>query len=262
MTSAPTTSWETVEVEELDEGRLFRVRLSAGKGNVLDSRMIADLREVVAVVGRAPRACALVIDHAGKHFCFGASLQEHLPDKVGAMLPRLHALVRELMELDVPVLTCVRGVCLGGGLELAALADRIFAAPDARFGQPEVTLGVFAPVGSLVLPALVGRRDAADLLLTGRVVGAEEACAMGLVAEIADDPGDAALRWAREHLCTKSASALRFATHAARRAHAQRLLADLTELERIYLGELMRTHDAVEGVDAFLNKREPRWADR
>ena len=262
MSSTQATDWKTIRVEELEGGRCFRIRLASGKGNVLDARMIGELREALALVGREPRARACLLDHEGAHFSFGASVPEHRPGEVGEMLPRLHALVADQMELDVPMLVSVRGACLGGGLELAALAERIFAAPDARFGQPEVALGVFAPVGSLVLPELVGPRDALDLLLTGRSVGADEALAMGLVAEVVDDPGEAALCWAREHLFPKSASALRFATRAARCARNRRLLEHLSELERIYLHELMHTHDAVEGVEAFLQKREPRWEDR
>ncbi len=86
------------------------------------------------------------------------------------MLHRFHALLLALVDCAVPVLAAVRGQCLGGGLELVSLCHRIFAAPDARLGQPEIVLGVFAPVASLVLPERVGRRHAEDLCLSGRTV--------------------------------------------------------------------------------------------
>jgi cyclohexa-1,5-dienecarbonyl-CoA hydratase len=254
--------WKAVRAEQLDDGHLLRLVLDCGKGNVLDREAIGALREAAAALGRAPGLRAIVIDHAGKHFSYGASVEEHLPGKVEQMLPELHALARELLELDVPLLAAVRGLCLGGGLELALLADRIFASPSARFGQPETNLGVFAPIGSLLLPRVVGPCHAADLLLSGRTVGVEEALGMGLAAELSGEPGDAALRWAREHLLPKSAAALRHATRALRFSWQSSFLEQLALLEASYLGDLMATHDAREGLAAFVQKREARWEDR
>jgi len=254
--------WKTVRAEELDDGRLLRVTLDAGKGNVIGGSVIRELREVLALMAPAAGLRALVLDHAGPHFSFGASVEEHAPGLVRDMLPELHALARDLLATHLPILACVRGACLGGGLELAALAHRIFAAPDARLGQPESQLGVFAPLGSLLLPQIVGPARAADLLLSGRAVDAQEALAMGLVAEIADDPLEAALAWARAHLVPKSAASLRFVTRALRATFERRLLDGLAELERVYLDELMLQHDAREGIAAFLEKRRPAWEDR
>jgi len=250
-----------VRSELLEEGRVLRIVLAAGKGNVIDRRAIADLREGLADAGSAPALRAVLLDHEGPHFSFGASVEEHAPGEVETMLPAFHALARELLALDLPILAAVRGLCLGGGLELAALAERIFAAPGARFGQPEITLGVFAPIGSLLLPRLVGAAHAAELLLTGRTIEAEEAQRMGLVAELAPDPAAAALTWARTHLVDKSASSLRFATRAARAHWIGAFDVALGSLESAYLSELMATRDAREGIAAFLEKRDPVWAD-
>jgi cyclohexa-1,5-dienecarbonyl-CoA hydratase len=176
------------------------------------------------------------------------------------MLPAFHALARELLELSIPVACAVRGACLGGGLELALLADRIFVAPDAKLGQPEILLGVFAPLGSALLPRRIGASAAADLLLTGRTIPAEEATRLGLAQVLAQDPGAEALAWARE-VCGKSAAALRRATRAARLAWMPGFLADLAAVEELYLQDLMKTKDAAEGIRAFLEKREPTWED-
>jgi cyclohexa-1,5-dienecarbonyl-CoA hydratase len=188
-------------------------------------------------------------------------VQEHLSGEVAGMLARFHGLARALADCSVSVLAVVRGQCLGGGLELASLAQRIVAAPDARLGQPEIALGVFAPLASVVLHERVGRRHAEDLLLTGRSVNATEALAMGLVDEVHDDPTAAALDWVRRHLLPRSAATLRFAVRAARVDLRARLAGDLAEVERLYLDGLMSTADAVEGLQAFLEKREPRWRD-
>ncbi|HED64714.1 MAG TPA: cyclohexa-1,5-dienecarbonyl-CoA hydratase [Planctomycetes bacterium] len=238
-----------------------RIVLDAGKGNVIDLAAIGELRAAVGEI-RGDRPHAILIDHEGSHFSFGASVDDHRPETAPTMLADLHAMAREILDLDVPVLASVRGMCLGGGLELALLADRIFAAPGAQFGQPEIVLGVFAPIGSALLPRVIGARRAADLLVSGRRIDAETALDWGLVGEIADDPSAAMMTWAQEHLGNKSRSSLRFATRAARATWQDAFCSDLAALEARYVGELMETHDAREGIEAFLEKRKPTWEDR
>ncbi|MAF65591.1 MAG: cyclohexa-1,5-dienecarbonyl-CoA hydratase [Planctomycetes bacterium] len=257
-----TSTWETIRVEHLSEGKFARLSLAGGRGNVIDSEMTRELRDAAATLGPNRSLRAILLDHVGDDFCFGASVVEHRPAEVAPMLAGLHALARELWALEIPILVSVRGRCLGGGLELAALGDRIFAAPGASFAQPEVVLGVFAPLGSLLLEPLVGAAHAADLLLSGRAIDATEAHAMGLASEVTDDPRQAALDWAETHLAPHSASSLRHATGALRRARRRHLEEGLADLEERYLSELMETHDAVEGIEAFLAKRPARWEDR
>jgi cyclohexa-1,5-dienecarbonyl-CoA hydratase len=144
-------------------------------------------------------------------------------------------------------------------MELAIFCNRLFASPDAWLGQPEIVLGVYAPVASVMLAERVGRSRAEDICFTGRSVKAEEGLAMGLVDEIAEDPGEAALAYAREHLLPKSASSLRFAVQAARGGFADRVRRELAEVEALFLNELMSTEDAQEGLKAFLEKRSPGW---
>jgi cyclohexa-1,5-dienecarbonyl-CoA hydratase len=140
------------------------------------------------------------------------------------------------------------------------MCHRLFASADAKFGQPEIALGVFAPIASIVLPERVGRAHAEDLCLTGRMVGAQEGLAMGLVDEVtAGDPADAAIAWAQTHFSARSASSLRFAVQAIRADLAARIRVELPALEAAYVNELMATHDAVEGLQAFLDKRPPSW---
>jgi cyclohexa-1,5-dienecarbonyl-CoA hydratase len=156
----------------------------------------------------------------------------------------------------------VRGRCLGGALELVSVCHRVFAAPDARLGQPEIALGVFAPVASVALGERVGRGVAERLCLGGESLSGEEAERVGLVDVLAEDPSAAALDWARRCLLPRSASALRLAVRAVRVPLVRRLHEDLATVERLYLDELMATEDAVEGLEAFLEKRPPRWQDR
>ena len=249
-----------VSVIELDGGTWWRVVLGGSKGNILDLQLTTALTGVLRDAARAPQLKALIIEGDGAHFSFGASVQEHLPDQVAGMLDRFHRMLFALLDSHVAAFAAVRGRCLGGGLELAMLCDRVFASHDAILGQPEIVLGVFAPAASVALAHRVGHARAIDLCLTGRMVGASEALALGLVDELADeDPAEAALGWARTHLSARSAASLRLAVQAVRAHLVAALRTELPAIERLYLDELMQTSDAVEGLHAFLQKREPRW---
>ncbi|HEY5638006.1 MAG TPA: cyclohexa-1,5-dienecarbonyl-CoA hydratase [Burkholderiales bacterium] len=239
-------------------GRLLRLRLDRPKANIVDAAMIAALREALDA-HRGAGLLAVLLDGEGPNFSFGASVEEHLPAQCAAMLAALHGLVLEMLEFPAPVLAAVRGQCLGGGLEVALAASRIFAAPGAHFGQPETRLGVFAPAASCLLPYRVNQTLAEDLLLSGRALEADEARAAGLVAQVDVDPEAAALAWFDAHLAPKSAAAIGQATRAARVAMLGPVKARLAEVERQYLEELMKTRDANEGLQAFIEKRPALW---
>jgi cyclohexa-1,5-dienecarbonyl-CoA hydratase len=244
------------------DGALLRLRLARPKANIVDAAMIAALHGALdAHRGRAGLR-AVLLDAEGPHFSFGASVEEHLADRCAEMLASLHALVLALAEFPAPVLVAVRGQCLGGGLEVALAGGPIFAAPDAVFGQPEIRLGVFAPAASCLLPWRVSAAAAEELLCSGRSIGSAPALAIGLVQQIADDPAAAALAWFDEHLAGKSAAALACALAAVRAPRLRELRARLAEVERLYLDRLMKTHDANEGLAAFLAKRAPVWEHR
>ncbi|MCK6447718.1 MAG: enoyl-CoA hydratase/isomerase family protein [Planctomycetes bacterium] len=253
------TQTTTVRTELLESGRIAVLTLDAGKGNVIDSRVLADLAAALAPLALERTLAAVVLDHAGPDFSFGASVPEHAPGKVEAMLPRLHALALELLGFPAPTFACVRGRCLGGGLEVVLCATQIFAARTATFAQPEPKLGVFAPLGTVLLPRAIGANRAADLLLSGRAIDALEAERIGLVAHVSEDPRATALAWIREHLLAKSSEALRFALLAARQTQLAETRREIGALEKLYLERLMATHDAREGIQAFLEKRTPQW---
>jgi len=244
----------------LDEhGGLLRCTLDAAPGNILDRRMLRALSDVLNTHGRTPTVRAILFESAGRHFSYGASVAEHQPEQAADLLREFHGLFRLLIELARPTLAAVRGRCLGAGLELAAFCNFTFAAPDVEMGQPEICLGVIAPVASLILPYRVGQAMADDLCLTGRALGAAEAHACGLVRSVTDDPSAAALALYREHLAPRSGAALPFAVRAARDGFHRAFLERIEAVERLYLDELMATADAVEGITSFLAKRPPRW---
>ncbi len=251
---------DLVRVVPVDDDAYWRVTFGVSRGNILDRPLMAALRRVFVEARTAHGLKAIVLEGAGGHFSFGASVQEHLPAHVGAMLEDMRRLVLDLFHSQVVVLAAVDGQCLGGGLELASACHRIFASAGATFGQPEIALGVFAPIASILLPERIGRAAGEDLCLTGRIVSAAEAHEMGLIDAVAPaDPAETALTWARAHFASRSASSLRFAVKAVRAGLAARVRTELPALEAIYLSELMATHDATEGLKAFLEKRPPAW---
>ncbi len=255
------SGYRRIRVEETHEGRRLRIALAAGRGNVLDVATTTELADALETFTRGRHLRCVAIEAEGPHFSFGASVPEHAPESAPALLEGLHAVVRALLRSDVPVTAAVRGACLGGGLELVLPCHRIFASPGARLGQPEITLGMFAPAGSALLPGRVGRAMAEDLLLTGRTLNADDALACGLVDEVHEDPEAAAAAWFETHLLPRSAVALRAATDAARASWVAHVEATLDTLEAAFLDDLLRTEDAQEGIRSFLEKRTPQWVD-
>ncbi len=256
MTDSP------LQIFSLRDERVLGLRLARPKANIIDGAMIGALSDAVAIGCGNERLKALLLCAEGPHFSFGASVEEHMPDQCAAMLGSLHRLVLQLVGFPVPVLVAVPGQCLGAGLEVAAAGHLLFAAPDAKLGQPEIKLGVFAPAASCLLPLRIGQMAAEDILLSGRSLSAEEGQHAGLVTAIAEDPEAAALHYYDSHLAELSASSLRLAVRAARANFALQVQQRLAEVEALYLQDLMSTQDAIEGLTAFIAKRPAEWKDQ
>ena len=255
MTNSPLKSWL-----ERDE-QVLRLRLARPKANIIDAAMIAALTAALAEHVGDSRLMAVVLDAEGPNFSFGASVEEHLPDRCAGMLRSLHSLILQMIEYPVPIVAAIQGQCIGGGLEVACAASGMIASPDAMLGQPEISLAVFAPAASALLPERIGQSMAEMLLLSGRSVDAEEASRIGLVDDVSDAPSDAALEWIDNNILGKSSSTLRLAIKAARHDYVSRIREKLATVEAMYLDELMKTDDAVEGLNAFVEKRKPVWAN-
>lgn len=250
-----------VRIEQAIDGKLWRVILDAPPGNLLDEAMVEALGAVLtrAQSTAGPQPCTLLFEGAGAHFSYGASIQAHRRGRIERFLPSFHGLVRDLADSGLVLLAAVRGQCLGGALELVAFCQRVFSAPGATLGLPEIHLGVFPPLAAACLSERIGLAATEDLCLTGRTLRAEAALAIGLVDEVAIDPTACALAYHDQHLAPHSASSLRIAARAARWPLRERLLQVLPAIERLYLEELLATDDAHEGIEAFLARRPPRW---
>ena len=240
----------------------YRVTLNDPPLNILDIAMLEELRTALRQV-RADRAL-LIIGAAGeKAFCAGASVQDHLGDKVRTMLSLFHDAFRMLNRLEIVTVALVRGAALGGGCELALACDFVLASEKARFGQPEINLGVFPPVAAYQLSRQLPPRRGLELLLTGEPIDASTALDLGVVnAVFGSAEFDAESKKWLARLSRQSISSLRFAKRAFRLATADEFERQLQVVEKLYLDELMATADANEGLQAFLEKRAPLWKGR
>ncbi len=231
--------------------------------NILTRAVLAELRAGLARATDLPSLRVLLLSARGRHFSAGADVEEHLPPEHSRLIPEFVATIREVVEFPLPVIAAVQGRCLGGGFELAQGADLIVAAEDALFGQPEIQLGVLAPAACAVLPRLVGRGAAAELLLTGDPIDAAEAHRLGLVARVvAPDRVDEESTALAQRMARHTPVALRLTKRALRDAEVAPLRRGLELANDLYLEELMSTEDALEGLRAFVEKREPVWAGR
>jgi len=253
---------DRIHLERSHGGAVLRVLLDEPPGNILDIESLTSLDHRLRVDGRSAAIKVIVFEGAGRNFSYGVSIEEHRPATVKEMLAAFHGLFRTLAGLDRFLVAVVRGQCLGGGLELAAFCHRVFAHPRARLGLPEIGLGVFPPLASVILPLRCGQSVADEVCLAGRTYSAREALALRLVDEVAADPRRAADRFISTHILPKSAASLAVAIRASRLMYNRAVQMDLPETERLYLSELMRTEDAREGIEAFLAKRAPRWKNR
>jgi cyclohexa-1,5-dienecarbonyl-CoA hydratase len=257
-------NYKLIKCERYFDNAVLKATLNAPKANVMEAAMLAEILDALSNARTDKGLKLLVFEGAGKHFSFGASVPEHTKDKAAMMLRGFHAMFYTLVDMAVPTMAIVRGQCLGGGMELALFCNFIVTDRTAKFGQPEIVLGVFPPPASIMLPRRVGQTYADDIALTGRSIDAAEADRIGLSTLCAPEGQDAwevAQKWIAEHIVPKSASGLRIANKAVRMDFFRRLIEDLPRMEGLYLKELMETHDANEGIAAFMEKRKPQWKD-
>ncbi|HET9767790.1 MAG TPA: enoyl-CoA hydratase-related protein [Thermoanaerobaculia bacterium] len=246
------------------DGRMATLLLSRPPLNILDLATLQQLERGLGALSRDPDLDLLVVRGAGERaFSAGVAVQDHVGDRIGPALSAFHGAVRLLRDLNAITVACVRGHCLGGGLELALACDLVVASDDASFGLPEITLGCYPPVAAALLPRWIGRPRALELMLTGRVFDATEAERLGLLTRrVPAAELDGACNDVVTALLAQSGVALRLAKRAARAGEEQPFGPALTETERIYLEELLRSEDMHEGIAAFLGKRKPQWRHR
>jgi cyclohexa-1,5-dienecarbonyl-CoA hydratase len=249
-----------LSVDRDDARGVTRITLNKPPLNVLDIALIRELTAALSAV-RGDAGCKLlVLGATGKLFCAGVDIQDHTADRVEQMICDFHALIRAVWSLEQPTVAAVQGSALGGGMELALACDFIVASDHAKFGQPEIQVGVFPPIAALALPRLIPQKKALELVLTGRSMNAGEAERWGLVNVVAPaEDFERAVDEFIEPLVKLSGVVLRLTKRATRLGLDGENDGALNQIEQLYLNELMTTADAREGLTAFLEKRAPVW---
>lgn len=246
------------------ESNVSRITINRPPLNILDietmSEIISSLKEI-----QGQRAIkAVVLTGAGnRSFSAGVEVRDHLPENVKEMLRVFHGIFREMIKLTAPTIAVVNGHCLGGGAELALFCDMVIASDKSKFGQPDITLGNFAPLALAAYPFFIWRKKVYEFLFTGDSLSAEKAERIGLVNVVV--PEDQ-LREAEGALLGKLLRLSSVAVRASKMAMAvtfnEQFDKALSAIEAIYVNELAPSEDGLEGLVAFLEKRSPRWKER
>lgn len=245
--------------------RIARITFARPPLNVFNIAMMREIGEALNECVHRSDLAAIVFAAAPdtRAFSAGVAVEEHVPETVYQMLDSFHSIFRVLRQLARPTIAVVGGPALGGGCELVAACDIVIASDRARFGQPEIKLGVFPPVAAILWPRIIGERRARELILTGDLIDAAEALRLGLVSYVVpgaelEEKTEGLLAKLRE-LSSTSLAMTRSALDLGGRSSFESVLA---EVENLYLNELMKTEDAQEGVRAFMEKRKPEWRNR
>ena len=256
-------SYETIKLKEVFDGQVIELTLNSPPSNILTAAMMGEISLFMRQQRINEKLKLIIFKGEGENFSFGASVDEHTAERVKNMLPGFHQMIGEILEHPVPSLAQVAGLCLGGGFELALACSFIVADEKAKFSVPEIQLGVFPPVAAALLPHLANNSVAARMLLTGTRLGALELKEAGLVALIADgnDLHATVESFVEKNFLPLSSSSLRFAQRACRMSVVQQYQGLIEDLESLYLDELMKTHDANEGIQSFIEKRSPVWTN-
>src|SRR5579884_3147860 len=253
--------FEFVKVQT--EDGVARMTLNRPEHNLLNEAMLRELADGIEIVGQREEIKLILIDSACKVFCGGIELAEYTSQRVFQMLDAFHAVFTAMLETGKPLVCVVNGPAIGGGAELAAFGDMVIATPKARFAQPEISIGVFPPLASTILPYLVGPKTALELVLTGEPVTAERALELGLVNRLVPE---AQLNGTVDDLVAKisghSGPVLSMAKRAILGGMGLSLREGLKHSMNIFLNELYHLEDSQEGLRALVEKRKPNWKNR
>jgi len=247
---------------ELADG-VAELKLNHPPVNVIN---IALMREMIGALDeiRNSSAKVVVIGATGKLFSAGVDVADHTEDKVDEMIRLFHTVIRKIWTLPQPVVCAVQGSAIGGGMELAIACDLIISAESAKYGQPEVNVGVFPPIAALILPRLTSRQFALECVLMGENFTAQRLHELGLVnAVVPTEELEATTADYVEKLQALSGPVLQFTKRATLIGWDQSgIESPLSQIESMYLSDLMKLEDAKEGLDAFMEKRTPQWKER
>jgi cyclohexa-1,5-dienecarbonyl-CoA hydratase len=244
---------------------VVKITLNKPPINVLNIAMMCEINTALEGLDGDPSVKVLIFEAAegSKAFSAGVDVSEHTADKVDEMIEVFHRIFRLLDGLEIPTVAVVGGAALGGGCELALFCDMIIASEKASFGQPEIQVGVLPPIAVVALPEIIGPKKTMEMVLTGDRIRADEAERLGLVNKVvAPEELQAATTELVGKLTKLSGAVLRITKRAVRLGSVGSFADGLVAVEDLYLGQLMNTEDAHEGLTAFMEKRSPIWKDK
>ena len=241
-----------------------RLTLNRPPANVLSIEMMDEISAALESLEYERGVKLVVLMAKGKYFSVGFEIPDHTGDRAYLMLEGLRRIVENLGKLDKPTLAVVAGPATGAGAVVAAACDIVLAAAQAsKFGHPEIRAGVFNTVAAALLPRLVGRKRAFDMLLGGGLLTAPDAERVGLITRaVADDKLEAESGALIQRFQEGSAPVLQYARRAIWGGLDLPLADAIRSAEDVYLNQLMNTEDVEEGLRAVTEKRKPRWQDR
>ena len=245
------------------EGSVVRITLNRPDHNLLNESMLRELADGITFVAERDDIKLIVLDSSGKVFCGGIDVGEYTSERVFQMLDAFHSVFSGILESSKPVICVVNGPAIGGGAELAAFGDLVIATPKARFAQPEITIGMFPPLASSILPFLVGPKVALELVLLGEPVTAERALQLGLVNRLVPEARlESTVNDLIARVTGHSGPVLTMAKKAILGGMGLSLRDGLKNSMNIFLNELYRLEDSQEGLRALVEKRKPNWKNR
>ncbi|UCG01526.1 MAG: enoyl-CoA hydratase/isomerase family protein [Candidatus Heimdallarchaeota archaeon] len=249
---------ELIQVEKKND--IGTILFNNGDWNILNIAMMKQINEALESFLTDQSLKAVVIGHSGRSFSAGVDVGEHMGDIAPKMLREFHDMFKKLNRFNCPTIASVKGAALGGGCEVAVFCDIVIASEKAKFGQPEIKVGVFPPVSALIFPYLTGHKKAYELLLQGETINASEAHRIGLVNHVFPvDSYEQEFDQFLERFKKLSTVVLQHTKKAIRLGFADDFDSQIDKMEDYYLNELMKTHDANEGLKAFVEKRAPEW---
>ena len=242
------------------DGGLGTITLRRPAVNVLNIEMMDEINETLREWVKKKDLKVVLFNAEGKCFSAGVDVAEHMGDLAPKMIHSFHGMFRLMDRLGAVTVASVYGSCLGGGCELAIFCDLVIADDTAKFGQPEIQVGVLPPIAAQIMPRIIGRKAAMDLILSGRIISAQEALGMGLINKTVakGDLSQETDSFVRPYL-PLSAEVIRITKKTIKAGLMDDFEPSLKAIEDIYLNELMKTTDAQEGLKAFLEKRSPEW---
>jgi len=254
-------NFETIKVTISEEAA--RITFNRPPLNILNIQMMEEINEALIKFQNEEVLKLIIFDAEGKAFSAGVDILDHKPEKIDKMLEEFHNIFHNLYQLEVPTLAIVRGMALGGGCEIALFCDMILATEKAKFGQPEPKVGVFPPVAAVMLPKLIGLKKSYELLYSGDTIDAAEAYRLGLVNKILEgnDEENQIAEFIKK-FTSLSSVVLKLTKRAIEKGLDKNFTLGLKYVEDIYQKTLMKSEDAIEGLNAFMEKRAPKWKNK